>query len=61
MLVTILRQKNFSLTRIPLPVKVVLRVAMTLGIRPYLLTSRAVRERDVVVSYIVEEVDFLFL
>jgi hypothetical protein len=49
------------LTRISLPVKVVLRVAMTLEVQSGLLASRAVGERHVVVGNIIEEMDFFLL
>jgi hypothetical protein len=50
-----------ALTGISLPIKVVLWIAMALQIQPCLLASRAVRERDVVIRDIVEEMDLFFL
>jgi len=52
---------NLSLTRISLPIKVVLGVAMTLQIQSCLLASWTMGEGNVVVCNIVEEVDFVFL
>lgn len=49
------------LTRVSLPVKVILGVAMALQVQSCLLTRWAVSERNVVVSDVIEEVDFLFL
>lgn len=50
-----------KLTRISLPVKVVLGVTVTVAIQSCLLTSRAVSEWYVVVSNVVEEVKLLLL
>jgi hypothetical protein len=48
------------LTGISLPVKVLLRVAVTFQFQPQLLPSRAMRKWDVVVRNIIKEVDLLF-
>ena len=50
-----------QLTRISLPIKVVLRVAVALEILPILVSCGAVGERDVVVGDVIEKVDFLLL
>ena len=50
-----------KLTRIALPVKVVLGVAMALQLCAQVIASWAMRKWDVVVCNIVEKVDFFFL
>jgi hypothetical protein len=49
------------LTRISLPIEVVLRVAVTLQIKSGLLASWAMSEWNVVVGNIVEEMNFFLL
>lgn len=44
------------LTRIPLPVKVVFRFAVTFVLQSFLLAGRTMRKRDVVVCNVVKEV-----
>jgi hypothetical protein len=46
-------------TRISFPVKVILGVAVTFQIQPQLISGRAMREWDMVVCDVVEEVDLL--
>ena len=53
--------KKLRLTRVSLPVKVILRVAMALQVQPRLLASWTVGERNMVISDIVKEMDFFFL
>ena len=48
-----------ELTRVSLPVKVVVGVAMALELLSQILASRAVREWNVVVGNVVEEVNFV--
>lgn len=50
-----------ELTRVTLPVKVVLGVAVAVTFESDLLSSWAVRERNVVISNVVEEVNFFLL
>lgn len=50
-----------ELTRVTLPVKVVFGVAVAVTFESDLLSSWAVRERNVVISNVVEEVNFFLL
>lgn len=50
-----------QLTGVALPIKVVLGVAVALQVQSQLLAGGAVREGDVVVGNLVEEVDFFLL
>lgn len=52
---------ELPLTRVTVPVKVVAGVAVTLVVHSVLAAGGAVREGNVVVCDIVEEVKFLFL
>lgn len=49
------------LTRIPLPVKVLLGVAVTLAVETELLSSGAVSKGNVIVGNVIEEVNLLLL
>ena len=55
------RKSWVRLTRVPLPVKVLLRVAVALAVQTVLLSGRAVGERNMVVGNVVEEVNLLLL
>lgn len=50
---------GFAPTRISLPVKVVIRIAMAFQIQSRLFARRAVDEWNMAVSDLIEEVDFL--
>jgi hypothetical protein len=56
-----LEVKAKALTRVSLPVKIVLRIAVTLQVQSRLLAGRAVGEWNVIVGNIVEEMDFVFV
>lgn len=56
-----MNSESWRLTRITLPVKVVLGVAVALEILPDLVASWAVGEGHMIVSDIVEEVDLVLL
>jgi hypothetical protein len=47
--------------RVSIPIKVVLRIAVALVIQTIFLAGRAVCEWDMIVSNVVEEVNFFFL
>ena len=53
------RKGGGLLTRIPIPIEIILRIAMTFQLQPRLLAGGAVREGDVVVGDIVEEMDLI--
>jgi hypothetical protein len=53
--------KGPKFTRISLPVKVILWVAVTFQFQSLLLASWAMGEWNVVVGNVVEEVDFVFV
>ena len=55
------QRKSCELTRVSFPVKVVLRIAVTLQVYSLLLVSWAVGEGNVVVSYVFKEVDLVFI
>lgn len=57
----ILKQPSTKLTRVTLPVKVVIGVAVATEIQTSLLVGGAVSERNVVVGDILEEVNLLLL
>jgi hypothetical protein len=50
-----------TLTAVSFPVKIVLRLAMTLQIHPVLFSRRTVREWYVIICNVVEKVEFLLL
>jgi len=50
---------GLELTRVALPIEIVLWIAMTFQVQPGLFACRAVRERGMVVSDVVEKVDFV--
>lgn len=52
---------SVKLTRVTLPVKIVLGVTVTLQLCPKSLTGRTVREWNVIVGNVVEEVNLLLL
>lgn len=50
-----------ELTRIAFPIEIVLRVAMTFQVEPQLLSSWTMGEGYMIIGYVIEKVDLLFL